>query len=179
MPFKDPARQAQYMREKRAKQKMDRVNKVNTVNVNPKPVSEKMQSMVSGEFRSGYWEGICPACNTHNKMDPKRSYRPVESCKHFQQLETPGKPSPFLFLRGLTKIKQVNTVNVNPDVNPVRKSYILSYSRKKYQFVLYSVDSEGKKSLVRSYAKGEKVLLGNALIEITWGPDLDIVKEGF
>ena len=36
-----------------------------------------------------------------------------------------------------------------------------------------------KKSLVRSYAKGEQVLLGNALIELTWGPDLDIVKEGF
>ena len=180
MPYKDPARQAQYMRDLRARQKMDRVNKVNVnLSVNPRPVKQKIQSMVLGEFNSGYWEGICPACSKHNKMDPQRSYRPFESCKHFQQLETPGKPSPFLFLRELTKIRQVNKVNVNQDVNPVRKSYILSYSRKKYQFVLYSVDSEGKKSLVRSYAKGEKVVLGNALIELTWGPDLDIVKEDF
>ena len=82
-------------------------------------------------------------------------------------------------LRARQKMDRVNKVNVNPDVNPVRKSYVLSYSRKKYQFVLYSVDSEGKKSLVRSYAKGEKVVLGNALIELTWGPDLDIVKEDF
>ena len=172
MPYKDPARQAQYMRDLRAKQKMNRVN-VN-LSVNPKPVKQKLKSMVSGEFNSGYWEGICPACNMHNKMDPKRSYRPVESCKHFQQLEIPGKPSPFIFIRGLTKS---GVVNVNPDVNPVRKSYILSYSRNKYQFVLYSVDPEGRKSLIRSYAKGEKVVLGNALVELTWGPDSGSAKD--
>ena len=175
MPYKDPARQAKYMRDLRARRKKERVNTVNVnPSVNPKPVKKKLQSMVSGEFNAGYWEGICPACNTHNKMDPSRSYRPVESCKHFQQLETPGKPSPFIFLRGLTQTKRVN---VNPDVNHARKSYVLSYSRKKYQFVLYAVDSDGRKSLVRSYAKGEKVLLGNVQIELTWGPDLDIVKE--
>ena len=102
MPFKDPARQAQYMREMRARKKMEaagRVNKVNTVNVN----------------------------------------------------------------------------HVNPQA--CRTSFILSYSRKKYQFVLYSVDQEGRRSLVKSCTKGEKIVLGSVEIELTWGPDLESIKE--
>ena len=56
------------------------------------------------------------------------------------------------------------------------EKYILSYSRKKYQFVLYTVDSDGRKNLVRSYAKGERVTLGDVQIELTWGPDCEVVK---
>lgn len=37
---------------------------------------------------------------------------------------------------------------------------------------------ERKRHLVRSCAKGEKVVLGNVQIELTWGPDLGIVKGG-
>ena len=102
MPFKDPARQAQYMREMRARKKMEaagRVNKVNTVNVN----------------------------------------------------------------------------HVNPQA--CRTSFILSYSRKKYQFVLYSVDQEGRRSLVKSCTKGETIQLGNTRVQLTWGPDTDPIQE--
>lgn len=174
MPFKDPARMAEYMRARRSEAK----NRVNvTPNVNRKPVNPRF-SMVSGAYEDGFWVGICPRCNHHNRLDPKRSFRPENVCEHYQQLETPGTSSPLLFRKVRGK---VNTVNVNPltqRVNPVAKEkYLLSYSRKKYQFVLYSVDSEGKKSLVRSYAKGETVILGNVQIELTWRPDSEIAND--
>ena len=105
-------------------------------------------------------------------MDPRRSFRPFESCEHLVRLEESGKASPFVFKRGLTH-KSVNPVN--PSVNPRR--YLLSYSRNKYQFVLYSLDIEGKRSLLKSYHKDETLDLGNIKIRLTWGPDLESIEE--
>ena len=180
MPYKDPAKMAEYMRNRRA-------SKTGKVNVNPsvnrKPVNQNGRfSQVSGTYENGYWMGICPVCNHHNLMDTKRSYRPADSCEHYQQLLKPCTASEFLFLRGLTQklphTKGVNplTQNINP-VNPLNKSYLLSYSRRKYQFVLYVIDAEGRRSLLRSYSKGQKVLFGDVQVELTWGPDQEITSE--
>ncbi len=49
--------------------------------------------------------------------------------------------------------------------------YMLSYSRNKYQFVLYTVSPSGSRSIVRSLKKNEKLQLGPCEIELTWGPD--------
>jgi hypothetical protein len=51
------------------------------------------------------------------------------------------------------------------------EKYLLSYSRNKYQFVLYSIDSSGKKALIRSCKKNDKLNLGPCEIELTWGPE--------
>ena len=171
MPFKDPARQAEYMRKKRAEKKAAMVNTVNP-SVKRKPVNPISLTEVAGDYENGYWIGVCPTCNMRNKIDPGRSFRPVESCDHFQQLQSPGKPSSFMFKTRLTH-KSVNPVN--PSVNPRR--YLLSYSRNKYQFVLYSLDIEGKRSLLKSYHKDETLDLGNIKIRLTWGPDLESIKE--
>ena len=126
--------------------------------------SQKRISQVSGSYENGYWTGVCPRCNHHNKMDPKRSYRPVEKCEHFQQLRIPGKPSEFIFNRPSKE-------STHESGNPGTEKYLLSYSRNKYQFVLYSVSPAGTRSLVRSCKKNEKLLLGSCEIELTWGPD--------
>lgn len=99
MPYKDPERMAEYMRQRRAA-------KSGKVNVNPsvnrKPVNQNVKtSQVSGSYENGYWMGICPACNHHNWMDQKRSYRPTERCEHFRQLLKPGTASEFIFSRRL------------------------------------------------------------------------------
>ena len=171
MPFKDPARQAEYMRKKRAEKKAAMVNTVNP-SVKRKPVNPISLTEVAGDYENGYWIGVCPTCNMRNKIDPGRSFRPVELCEHLVRLEESGKASPFVFKRGLTH-KSVNPVN--PSVNPRR--YLLSYSRNKYQFVLYSLDIEGKRSLLKSYHKDETLDLGNIKIRLTWGPDLESIKE--
>ena len=176
MPYKDPAKMAEYMRHRRA-------SKTGKVNVNPsvnrKPINQNGRfSQVSGTYENGYWMGICPVCNHHNLMDTKRSYRPADSCEHYQQLLKPGTASEFLFLRGLTQklshTKGVNplTQNINP-VNPANEKYILSYSRNKYQFVLYLIDSKGNKSLIRSCKKNDVLQLGPCEIVLTWGPDIE------
>ncbi|MHB1811812.1 MAG: hypothetical protein ACYCPR_05295 [Thermoplasmataceae archaeon] len=171
MPFKDPARQAEYMRKKRAEKKAAMVNTVNAPKKR-KPVNPISLTEVAGDYENGYWIGVCPTCNMRNKIDPGRSFRPVEICEHFQQLQRPGKPSSFMFKARLTH-KSVNPVN--PSVNPRR--YLLSYSRNKYQFVLYSLDIEGKRSLLKSYHKDETLDLGNIKIRLTWGPDLESIEE--
>ena len=164
MPYKDPAKMAEYMRHRRSS-KTGKVN-VNPLTQNVNPVNPpKKFSQVSGSYEGGNWMGICPVCNHHNRMDPKRSYRPVERCDHFQQLLKPGTASEFIFSRELTP-KTINPVNPNPksvnpvnpnktrkdkenrvNVNPLTQSvnpvslekYLLSYSRNKYPFVLYSL----------------------------------------
>ena len=171
MPFKDPARQAEYMRKKRAEKKAAMVNTVNAPKKR-KPVNPISLTEVAGDYENGYWIGVCPTCNMRNKIDPGRSFRPVELCEHLVRLEESGKASPFVFKRGLTH-KSVNPVN--PSVNPRR--YLLSYSRNKYQFVLYSLDIEGKRSLLKSYHKDETLDLGNIKIRLTWGPDLESIEE--
>ena len=70
------------------------------------------------------------------------------------------------------KSDKVNVNHVNPSVNPVNEKYLLSYSRNKYQFVLYSIDTSGRKSLIRSCKKNDKINLGPCEIELTWGPDI-------
>ena len=170
MPFKDPVKMKEYMRQRRSAKKVN----VNPVNPQRKPVNPNNITEVPGNYEGGYWTGECPNCNEINKVDPGRSFRPVESCDHFQQLQSPGKPSSFMFKTRLTH-KSVNPVN--PSVNPVKSSYLLSYSRNKYQFVLYHIDSDGKKSLVKSCSKGEKIVLGSVEIELTWGPEMDTIKE--
>ena len=196
MPYKDPAKMAEYMRNRRA-------SKTGKVNVNPsvnrKPVNQNGRfSQVSGTYENGYWMGICPVCNHHNLMDTKRSYRPADSCEHYQQLLKPGTASEFLFLRGLTqkhshtkgvnpvnpnktRKDKENQVNINPltqSVNPVSlEKYLLSYSRNKYQFVLYSVDFSGRKSLIRSCKKNDILKFGPCEIVLTWGPDIEEVGE--
>ena len=74
-----------------------------------------------------------------------------------------------------------NGVNgVNPDRKPINppviQKYLLSYSRKKYQFVLYQVDEKCRRNLVKSYPKGSKLSFPGIEIELTWGPE-DIIKE--
>ena len=54
-----------------------------------------------------------------------------------------------------------------------RIKYMLSYSRNKYQFVLYSLDHEGKKNLIRSCKKNDILKLGPCEIVLTWGPDIE------
>ncbi len=177
MPYKDPAKMAEYMRHRRAA-------KSGKVNVNPrvnrKPVNLKAKtSQVSGSYEDGYWVGICPACNHHNRMDPKRSYRPADRCEHFQQLLKPGTASEFIFLRGLSQ-SSPNPREVNPltqNVNPGTERYLLSYSRNKYQFVLYSISPTGSRSIVRSLKKNEKLQLGPCEIELTWRPDKIEIPE--
>ena len=169
MPYSDPVKMAEYMRQYRLNKK-----KLNQVNVNPsvnrKPVNPNFRnSQIAGSYENSLWTGICPVCNFHNKMDPKRSFRPVEKCNHFQKLLEPGKASEFVFIRG-----KVNKDNVNPSVNPSvnlpKEKYLLSYSRNKYQYVLYSIDSRGNRNLVRSCKKNDKIHLGPCEIELTWGP---------
>ena len=188
MPYSDPAKMANYMRQYR-KRKSDKVN-VNHVNpsVNRKPVNPNFRnSQIAGSYENSLWVGICPVCNFHNKMDPKRSYRPAEKCNHFHKLLEPGKASEFVFIRGKVNKNNVNpSVNrkpidrkpVNPSVNPVnlpkdipKEKYLLSYSRNKYQYVLYSIDSRGNRNLVRSCKKNDKINLGPCEIELTWGPE--------
>lgn len=186
MPYKDPEKRKEAARlsmQKKRSGNKGLTSKSNKLHVNPLTHltgKEKINkiSIVSGEYESGYWEGICPTCNFHNRMDPGRSFRPVEKCNHFIRLEESGKASQLIF-KGLTQ-------NVNPKVNPVnpltpansvRPSYLLSYSRNKYQFVLYHIDSEGKRNIVKSCTKGEKIVLGSVEIELTWGPDLESIKE--
>ena len=190
MPRKDQNEYNQYMREKMREYRGQKRNEINNKSVNPliqsvnpinptvnrKPVNPRF-SMVSGAYEDGFWVGICPRCNHHNRLDPKRSFRPESVCEHFQQLETPGTASPLLFKKVRVRINRINVNPLTQGVNPVERSYILSYSRNKYQFVLYSVDTEGRKSLIRSYAKGEKVILGNVQIELTWRPDSEAVKD--
>ena len=214
MPYKDPAKMAEYMRQRRA----EKSGKVNKVNVNPsvnrKPVNPNFKtSQVVGSYEKGLWMGICPVCNFHNKMDPTRSYRPADKCDHFQKLLKPGTASEFLFLKGnrqrvnpltqnvnpvnpnpksvnlvnlnKTRKDEENQVNINPSVNPVNRKpvnpvnekYLLSYSRNKYQFVLYSVDFTGRKSLIRSCKKNDVLKLGPCEIVLTWGPDIEEVQE--
>ena len=182
MPYSDPAKMADYMRQYR-KRKSEEVN-VNPVNpsVNRKPVNYNLKtSFIAGSYENSLWVGICPVCNFHNKMDPNRSYRPAEKCNHFHKLLEPGKASEFVFIRGKVNKGSVNpSVNrkptspltVNPSVNPVNEKYLLSYSRNKYQFVLYSIDPSGRKNLIRSCKKNDKIHLGPCEIELTWGPDL-------
>lgn len=114
MPYKDPAKMAEYMRQRRAAKS----GKVNVNPVNRKPVNQGRTSQVSGSYEDGYWMGICPVCILHNQMDPKRSFRPVEKCEHFQQLRIPGKPSEFIFNRPSKRLthESVNTLtqNANP-----------------------------------------------------------------
>ncbi len=107
MPYKDPAKMAEYMRQRRA-------HKVNVNPVNRKPVNPRKVLQISGSYENGYWSGVCPRCNHHNKMDPKRSYRPVEKCDHFQQLLAPGKPSEFIFLKLQERLTPNPVNNVNP-----------------------------------------------------------------
>ena len=70
--------------------------------------------------------------------------------------------------------RKSDKVNVNPSVNPVNEKYLLSYSRNKYQFVLvlYSIDPSGRKNLIKSCKKNDKIKLGTCEIELTWGPDV-------
>ena len=182
MPYSDPVKMAEYMRQYR-KRKPDKVN-VNHVNpdVNRKPIDRKpvnhnlKTSLIAGSYENGLWVGICPVCNFHNKMDPKRTYRPAEKCNHFHKLLDPGKASEFVFIRGRVNTSSVNRkpsspLTVNPNVNPVIEKYLLSYSRNKYQFVLYSIDPKGNKSLIKSCRKNETIKLGPCEIELTWGPE--------
>ncbi len=68
-------------------------------------------------------------------------------------------------------VNPVNPVNPKP-VNPERKeSYLLSYSRNKYQHVLYSITEDGKRSLIKSFKKNEVLRLGKYEIRLTWGPE--------
>ena len=173
MPYSDPAKMANYMRQYRLnKKKLDQVN-VNP-SVNRKPVNPNFRnSQIAGSYENSLWTGICPVCNFHNTMDPKRSFRPVEKCNHFQQLVIPGTASEFLFLKG--NKQSVNRKPVNLSVNPVnlpKEKYLLSYSRNKYQYVLYSVDQSGRRSLIKSCKKNDKINLGPCEIELTWGPDI-------
>ena len=161
MPYSDPAKMADYMRQYR-KRKSDKVN------VNREPLKTNFKtSLIAGSYENSLWVGICPVCNFHNKMDPKRSYRPAEKCNHFQKLLEPGKASEFVFIRG-----KVNKDNVNPSVNLPKEKYLLSYSRNKYQYVLYSIDPSGRKNIIRSCKKNDKIILGPCEIELTWGPDI-------
>lgn len=167
VPFKDPGRMREYMRERRAAGKVNKVNQ-STLTVNHEEANYSLIT-VSGEYESGYWTGICPACNCHNKMDPKRIFTPVESCEHLIRLVESGKASSFIF-KGRLTVK----VNVNPAINPVNskeKSYLLSYSCNKYQFVLYSIDNVGNRSFMKSCTKGEVLNFGKVKITLTWGPD--------
>ena len=132
--------------------------------------SQKRISQVAGFYENGYWMGICPVCISHNLMDPKRSYRPEYQCEHFQKLRIPGKPSEFIFNRPSKRL-------THESGNLGTEKYLLSYSRNKYQFVLYSVSPTGTRSLVRSCKKNEKLQLGPCEIELTWGPDTDIKLE--
>ncbi len=52
---------------------------------------------VEGKFEGTAYTAACPACRKVNVVDPSRSYRPVTTCVHFQQLREPGRPSAFLF----------------------------------------------------------------------------------
>ena len=86
------------------------------------------------------------------------------------------------------KSDKVNVNHVNPNVNrkpivrkpvnPVdlpkvlpKEKYLLSYSRNKYQYVLYSVEQSGRRSLIKSCKKNDKINLGPCEIELTWGPE--------
>ena len=66
----------------------------------------------------------------------------------------------------------VNKVNVNHKRKPVNpQRYLLSYSRKKYQYTFYMITSEGQKTLVRSFHKGSILSFPGVEIELTWGPE--------
>jgi len=65
------------------------------------------------------------------------------------------------------KAKSVN--HTRKPVNP--QTFILSYSRKKYQYTFYMITSEGQKTLVRSFYKGSILSFPGLEIDLTWGPD--------
>ena len=189
MPYKDPEKRREAARlsmQKKRSGNKGLTSKIKKTTVNPlnpltHPISkEKVNkiSIVKGEYQSGYWEGICPICSHHNRMDPGRSFRPVEKCNHFIRLEESGKASQFVF-KGLTQNvnPKVNPVDPLIPVNPAKSSYLLSYSRNKYQFVLYHIASEGKRNIVKSCTKGEKIVLGSVELELTWGPEIETIKE--
>lgn len=73
--------------------------------------------------------------------------------------------------------KPIDRKPVNPSVNLPKEKYLLSYSRRKYQYVLYSVDQSGRRSLIKSCKKNDKINLGPCEIELTWGPDLPENKK--
>jgi hypothetical protein len=119
MPYKDPAKMAEYMRNRRMKMKNQGVNdKVNVNPVNPQNVNEGKEKNVS-----------------------------------------------------VNPVNHVNRKPVNPSVNPTIEKYLLSYSRNKYQYVLYVIDTKGGRSLVRSCKKNDILKLGPCEIQLTWGPD--------
>ena len=171
MPFKDPEKMKLYMRERRAKEKAAKQVNANIGNPKRKPVNpstfnnkDKKFSHITGSYNKGYWTAVCPVCNFDNIMDPQRSFRPVDKCVHFQQLESPGQASVFLFKRDY----------VNPKRKPVnRQKYLLSYSRNKYQYTLYLISPQGQKSLVQSFHKNSIFSLPCADIELTWGPEVE------
>lgn len=68
----------------------------------------------------------------------------------------------------------VNTVNKNNSCKPVNlQEYLLSYSRNKYQFVLYEINKEGQKTLVKSYPKGSVLYFHESKVRLTWGPEVE------
>ena len=67
--------------------------------------------------------------------------------------------------------KPIDRKPVNPSVSLPKEKYLLSYSRNKYQYVLYSVDQSGRRSLIKSCKKNDKINLGPCEIELTWGPE--------
>lgn len=75
--------------------------------------------------------------------------------------------------------KNKGKVHVNHTRKPVNHShntanpqeYLLSYSRNKYQFVLYEINKEGQKTLVKSYPKDSILYFHNSKVRLTWGPD--------
>ena len=81
------------------------------------------------------------------------------------------------YMRERRAAKKENKVNVNPvnrkPVNPIetKKRFLLSYSRNKYQYTLYRISDDGKKMLIKSCKKYEKIMFGNAEVELTWGPE--------
>jgi hypothetical protein len=72
------------------------------------------------------------------------------------------------------RVNRVNRVNARKPVNPkptLRKSqYVVSYSRNKYQYVLYRVE-DGGETLVGNISKDQEVDFGNLVIRFTWRPD--------
>lgn len=101
MPFKDKSKMAEYMRNRRAAGKVNRVNFPLTVNPNDGPNDSALKSKgnktVDGEYSNEGWIANCPVCKNPNIMDPQRSFKPKRSCVHFHQLLEPGKASAFLF----------------------------------------------------------------------------------
>ncbi|MHB1708722.1 MAG: hypothetical protein ACYCT2_04520 [Thermoplasmataceae archaeon] len=154
MPYKDPEKRREAARIGMQKRRASEKGLTTRVNVNPvNPASSTVNrektnnrtSLVSGQYESGYWSGICPVCNHHNKMDPRRSFRPFEICEHLVRLEESGKASPFIFKRGLTH------KSVNPAVNPPGIAGTSSLSN---FAILYR---KGKDDFTLVYLAGDKI----------------------